>query len=177
LSPLTRFSGLEAVAITRPAPERWASWEARLPTPPAPAMTTTDSPSAMCELVRSSCQAVAPWRTTASACASLTPSGTGRVRTSCATTFRRNRRRRAGRPPVGRRRPGADELRARDQRQLLGGEVTVLDLVRVGVVDPRRRHVVVLLAGDRHGTHSARLGATGGGVVRRGGPGDRRPRV
>jgi hypothetical protein len=71
---LARFSGLEAVAIARPAPQRWASWEARLP---APAMTTTDSPSAMCELVRSSCQAVAPWRTTACACASLTPSGTG----------------------------------------------------------------------------------------------------
>jgi adenylate cyclase len=30
--------------------------------------------------------AVAPWRTTARACSSLTPSGTGQVRKSCATT-------------------------------------------------------------------------------------------
>ena len=86
-SASARFSGLEAVAMTRPAPQRRASWTARLPTPPAPAMTTTDSPSARCELVRSRCHAVAPWRTTASACSSLTPSGTGQVRKSCATTF------------------------------------------------------------------------------------------
>ncbi len=34
----------DAVAITRPAPACFASWTARLPTPPAAAWTTTDSP-------------------------------------------------------------------------------------------------------------------------------------
>ncbi len=38
------FSELEAVAITRPASKTRPSWTARLPTPPAPACTTTDSP-------------------------------------------------------------------------------------------------------------------------------------
>ena len=37
---------VEAVAITRPAPKRLASWTAIEPTPPAAAWTTTLSPSA-----------------------------------------------------------------------------------------------------------------------------------
>jgi len=67
----------------------------------------------------------------------------------------------------------ADELRTRDQRQLLLGEVGVLDLVGVGKVDSCGAHLVELLAvarcrlgevddvhdlgaaeaGDLHGTH------------------------
>ena len=46
-----RFSSELAVAITRPAPNGFASWTARLPTPPAAAWMTTDSPSAIFALV------------------------------------------------------------------------------------------------------------------------------
>ncbi len=43
-SARSRFSGVLAVAITRPAPSAFASCTARLPTPPAAAWMTTDSP-------------------------------------------------------------------------------------------------------------------------------------
>ena len=72
----------------------------------------------------------------------------------------------------------ADELGAGDQRQLLRGQVAVLDLVGVGEVDARGRDVVELLAGpgrrvgevddvqdlgaaeagDLHGTHPPKQG-------------------
>jgi hypothetical protein len=76
---------------------------------------------------------------------------------------------------------GADELRARRERQLLGGQVGVLDLVGVGEVDAGRGDVVQLLprtglrfghvddvqdlrpaeAGDLHCAHRPRLGPPG----------------
>ena len=46
---------------------------------------------------------------------------------------------------------GADELSARDQRQLLLGEVGVLDLVGVGEVNSCGLHLVELLTGPREG--------------------------
>jgi hypothetical protein len=74
-------------------------------------------------------------------------------------------------------RRGADELRARDQRQLLRRQVAVLGLVRISEVDPAGRDVEQLLAvrrdgvgqvddvhdlgaaeaGDLHSTHVLRL--------------------
>ncbi len=47
-----------------------------LPVPPAAACTTTDSPPASRAEVRSRCQAVRPWTISASACPSVTSSGT-----------------------------------------------------------------------------------------------------
>ncbi|HEX6391426.1 MAG TPA: zinc-binding dehydrogenase, partial [Solirubrobacteraceae bacterium] len=45
----------EAVAITRPAPRPWPSWVASEPTPPAPLITSTDSPGATRPIVRYRC--------------------------------------------------------------------------------------------------------------------------
>src|SRR5215218_6766953 len=72
----SRFGALDAPPITLPAPKRFASWTAIVPTPPAAAWTATLSPSRSCALVRSRCQALVPWTTRPNACASLTPSGT-----------------------------------------------------------------------------------------------------
>ncbi len=76
----SRFASLDAVAMIRPAPQRLASWIATVPTPPAPAWITTDSPACRCVDVRSRCHAVAPWTRVVSASASLTPSGTANIR-------------------------------------------------------------------------------------------------
>jgi hypothetical protein len=45
-SASARFSSVDAVAITRPAPSGLPSWTASEPTPPAAACTTTLSPAA-----------------------------------------------------------------------------------------------------------------------------------
>ena len=68
-------------------PTAWPAGSAIVPTPPAPACTTTDSPSCRCVLVRSRCQAVAPWTSVVSAAASDTASGTGNSRRGSAATF------------------------------------------------------------------------------------------
>ena len=86
-SVFARFSSVLAVAITRPAPNGFASCTARLPTPPAPEITTTDSPSASFALVLKRCQAVRPWMISASAAPSSTPSGIGKTVASCATAY------------------------------------------------------------------------------------------
>ena len=67
------------MAITRPAPNGRPSWVASEPTPPAAAWTTTLSPGAIRAHVRYRCHAVSPWSSSASAVASLTPSGIGNV--------------------------------------------------------------------------------------------------
>ena len=74
-SASARFSSLEAVAITRPAPSAWPSCTAIEPTPPAAPWTTTLSPSATRAAVRYRCQAVVPWTIIASAVPSSRPSG------------------------------------------------------------------------------------------------------
>ena len=118
-------------------PSVLASWIARVPTPPAAAWTTTVSPAARCALVRSRCQAVRPCTISASACPSVTSSGRAKVRSGNVSAF-------SAYPPVptsdATRRPSAvsaDDLAARDHRQLGRGQVGVLDLVGVGVVDAR----------------------------------------
>jgi hypothetical protein len=110
-----------------------------LPTPPAAACTTTLSPGCIRALVRSRCHAVSPWRITASAWASSTASGTGKLSPG------------EDQPTLGVAAPGgeqrhyalalgrrADDLRSGDQGQLRRGVVAVLGLVCVGVVDVRR---------------------------------------
>ena len=82
-----RLSSLEQVAITRPAPNGLPSWTAIDPTPPAAACTTTLSPGASLADVRYRCQAVRPWSSSASAVASLTPSGIGNVVAAGAATY------------------------------------------------------------------------------------------
>ena len=84
---LARFSSVLAVAITRPAPNGFASCTARLPTPPAPEITTTDSPCASFALVLNRCHAVRPWISSASAAPSSIPSGIGKTVDSCATAY------------------------------------------------------------------------------------------
>ena len=82
-----RFSSVEAVAITRLAPNGLASCTAREPTPPAPDTTTTDSPGASLAEVRNRCQAVRPCMSRASASSSSMSSGTGNTIDSCATAY------------------------------------------------------------------------------------------
>ncbi len=48
-----RLSSLDAEPMTRPAPKRFASWTAMVPTPPAAAWTRTVSPSRSCAEVLS----------------------------------------------------------------------------------------------------------------------------
>ena len=78
-SASARFSSVEAVAMTRPAPIGLPSCTASEPTPPAAPCTTTLSPGATRPHVRYRCQAVRPCRTSASAVSSSTPSGIGNV--------------------------------------------------------------------------------------------------
>src|SRR6266496_2241692 len=77
-----RLPSVDAVAITRPAPQRFASCTSSDPTPPAAAWTTTVSPSAIRVLVRSRCHAVRPCETRARAWPSVVPSGMSKVRLS-----------------------------------------------------------------------------------------------
>ena len=73
--------------MTFPAPQALASCTERVPTPPAAAWTTTDSPGARWVLVRSRCQAVSPWTSRDSAWPSLTLSGTGKLIAGCTSAF------------------------------------------------------------------------------------------
>jgi hypothetical protein len=86
-SAVARFSSVDAVAITRPAPNDLPSWTASDPTPPAAAPTTTLSPGATCAQVRYMCQAVSPWSSSASAVPSSTPSGIGNVSDAGAVAY------------------------------------------------------------------------------------------
>src|SRR6266487_963276 len=81
------LSGLEAVAMTRPAPKIFASCTASEPTPPAAALTTTVSPGWSCALVRSRCHADRPCTRMASAAPSSMPSGTSIERAAGASAF------------------------------------------------------------------------------------------
>jgi hypothetical protein len=76
------LAGVDAAAITWPAPKCFASWIASEPTPPAAAFTRTDSPQPSRALFRSTCHAVSPWMSSASACPSVTSSGTSTARRS-----------------------------------------------------------------------------------------------
>ena len=186
-----RFASLEAVAITRPAPQSLASWIARLPTPPAPACTTTVSPACRWVLVRSRCQAVAPWTRVVSAWASETSSGTSNSSSGSAAIFSRVA---AGADEADEPAAGLvahDRLGAGYQREGLLGEVGILGLVGVGVVDAGREHVEDALAGlrfrigqvpDDEGLGAAELGDLDGaheptvrGETKR--PWDRRERI
>ena len=129
------------VAMTRPAPSSWASWTARLPTPPAAACTTTVSPGASRALVRSRCHAVVPCSTKASAVVSSTSSGSAKVVAGWARAC-------SAYPPspssATTRRPSAvapDDLGPWDERDLLRRQVVVGGLVGVGVVDAGREDV------------------------------------
>lgn len=82
-----RFSSLLAVAITRPAPHALASCTAIVPTPPAAAWTTTDSPASRWAFFFSSTQAVVPCTSIESAWRSSTPSGTSNAMCLFATAF------------------------------------------------------------------------------------------
>ncbi len=86
-SASSRFSSVDAVAITLPAPNARPSCTASEPTPPAAACTTTLSPSASRADVRYRCQAVRPWMSSASAAPSDTPSGIGKVVASGTTAY------------------------------------------------------------------------------------------
>ena len=140
-----RLSSLDAVAITRPAPHRLASCIATVPTPPAPACTTTDSPGARWVLVRSRCQAVAPCTRVVNAAPSSTAVGNreqaarvGGDLLGVAAAAEQTEQ-----PlPV---RAADDHLAARNHRQRLLGEVGVLGRVRVGVVDARGEDIEHLL--------------------------------
>ena len=82
-----RFSGVEAVATTRPAPKGFASCNASDPTPPAPETTTADSPAPSRAEVRNRCHAVNPWISSASAAPSSSPSGMSYTADECATAY------------------------------------------------------------------------------------------
>ena len=127
----------DAVAMTRPAPHRLASWIAIVPTPPAPACTTTRLAGLQ---VRRWCAAGAtrsrPARAWSARRRRDTASGIGNsVRRVDARSSRRSRRRRRSPSSRGAVRVADDDLAARDQRQRLLGQVGVLGLVGVGVVD------------------------------------------
>ena len=83
----SRFSGDDAVAITRPAPSGLASCTASEPTPPAPLTTSTDSPARIRAQVRYRCHAVNPCNNSASAVPSSSPAGIGNVRSAGASAY------------------------------------------------------------------------------------------
>ena len=152
----SRLSGEDAVAITRPAPQARASWTATVPTPPAAACTTTDSPAARWAQLRSSVPGGDALQHHGQGRAVLDPVGNRPGQHVGGPDL-------LGVPAAGEQaddpppvRPGPGELGARHHRQLLRGEVAVLRLVRVGVVDAGRGHVVDGRAGQR-----VRLGHVG----------------
>ena len=102
--------------------------------------------------MRSRCHAVAPCRTSGERLLVGDPVGhrPGQPRRGDHLLARTRRREQPDHPRSAVRRR-ADELRARDQRQRLLGEVAVLRLVGVGVVDAGRGDLVQLLAVPGHG--------------------------
>ena len=157
-------SALDAVAITRPAPHRLASW---IGDGADPAGARVHDHRLAGLQVRRWCAAGArrshPARAWSAPAASLTPSGTGNSRRGSAAT------RSAYPPPPSRpsnRLPSAartHHLAAGDQRQRLLGQVGVLGRVGVGVVDAGGQHVEHLLAvaglGIGQVAHHERLGS------------------
>ena len=154
-SASARFSSVDAVAITRPAPQRLGELDRERADPAGRGVHDDARPGASFAEVRNRCHAVSPCRSSASAVASETPSGIANHRGG-------------GRGDVLRVAAGADErddplagleaaavllhdardLRARRQRQLVAREIGVLAGVRVGEVDARARdadeHVVLV---------------------------------
>ena len=100
--------------------------------------------------MRSRCHAVVPCRTKASAVVVVDASGSGKVVAGWASGLLgvpAAAEQPDHAPPVA---VAADELGARDQRELLRGEVGVRGLVGVGVVDAGRGHVEQQLAAVGH---------------------------
>ena len=125
-SPAPRRTAWRAAAPARPRRLR--------PTPPPPL-----SPCASRAEVRNRCQAVRPWISRASAARRRARRGSRRRCPRAPPRSRRSRRRQHRDHPralLGA--PG--HLAARDQRQLVAGQVGVLALVGVGEVDPGARH-------------------------------------
>ena len=122
--------------MTRPAPHRLASWTARVPTPPAAAWTTTDSPSAAAP------RCAAGARRSCPAGPARAP-GRRRRRPGTSKLVRRRRERPLGVAAAGEQRDHAAAVRegARPPRRpgragrVERCEVGVLGLVGVGVVD------------------------------------------
>ena len=165
-SARARFSALEAVAMTRPAPQRRASWTA---SDADPAGAGDDDDRLALGQVGAGAQQVPGGRALQDDRQRLLvadavghrpgqPVVRGHLLGVAAAVEQADH-------PLAAADRRADELRARDQRQLLGGQVGVLDLVGVGVVDAggaRRRRA----AGPRP--------APGRGGRRRRGPRGRR---
>ena len=140
-APARASPRVEAVAITRPAPKRLRELDGERADAAGGGVDDDASrPRPAASEVRSRCQAVRPWRSSASAAASSRRRGSGTSARPAPRRTPRSRRCRDERDDAlaGRRRVRPPP-RAGDQRQLVAREVGVLARVGVGEVDAGAR--------------------------------------